>query len=537
MRRQLVAFLTVLISQWAIATHIVGGEVLYRYLGNDKYEVTLHLFIDCVNGASGAIAQDSLANFTVFRASDSSLITSLSKSVPRNIPERITKLNYDCIALPPNACVDKYTYIDTLNLPQIAGGYIIAFQRCCRNHSINNLVNPGATGATYWTHIQDTLSVGVNNSAYFKELPPNFLCTNAPLKFDHSAIDPDGDSLVYELYHPYLGATDSDPRPTFSQVSRPPFVRVNFANGYNYANPIDGSPPLAIDPITGILSLTPSQQGQYVIGILVKEYRNGVLVGITRRDYQFNVLNCQFKVVSTYKANDSACGNRMVFKNSSSGAKTFRWDFGDTLSYSDTSTQQSPIYDYPAAGDYRVKLIACDGNCCDSSVSTITILEPLDIKLGGDTLLCTQPFKYVIDAKDTTAKYLWSTGDTTRAITVTQAGDYWVKASRCNDVYDTISISIQDFNDFTLPNAFSPNGDGYNDFYPLIDDRVEEYEVIIFNRWGEKMFETQSAQLWDGKFHKQDVPPGVYFVQLRYKDCRSPKAKEMRGTVTLFREH
>ena len=536
MRRQLVAFLALFISQWALATHIVGGEVMYRYLGNDKYQITLNLFIDCVNGAAGAIAQDSLANFTVFKASDNSLITSLCKSVPRNKPERITKLNYDCIALPPNACVDKYVYIDTLTLPQIAGGYVIAFQRCCRNHSITNLVNPGTTGATYWTQIQDTLATGVNNSAYFKELPPNFLCTNAPLKFDHSAVDPDGDSLVYELYHPYLGASDSDPRPSFSKVSSPPFVQVSFANGYNFANPIDGSPALAIDPITGLLTLTPSQQGQYVIGILVKEYRNGVLVGITRRDYQFNVLNCQFKVVSTYNANDSACGYKMIFSNNSSGAKTFRWDFGDTLTNNDTSTLQSPQYTYPGAGNYNVKLVACDGNCCDSSISKVTILEPLSIQLGSDTSICTQPFKYVIDAKDTTAKYLWSTGDTTRAITVTRAGEYWVKASRCNDVYDTISIRVQSFSDFTLPNVFSPNGDGYNDYYPLMDNRVDEYEVIIYNRWGEKMFETQTNQLWDGKFHNKDVPPGVYFVQLRYKDCRSSQPKEMRGTVTLFRE-
>lgn len=518
-----------------LATHIVGGEVLYRYLGNDRYEVKLHLFVDCVNGQPGAIAQDEYANFTIFRAADNTLELGLCRSVKRNIPERITKLNYDCIALPPNACVDKYVYVDTMVLPYITGGYIIAFQRCCRNNSINNLVNPDQTGATYWTHIQDTLGSGLNNSAYFKELPPNFLCTNAPLRFDHSAIDPDGDSLVYELYHPFHGAVYTDPRPEFNEVTNPPFIPVSFANGYTFSNPINGAPALHIDERTGLLTLTPTQQGQYVIGILVKEYRKGVLVGITRRDYQFNVLNCQFKVISTYTANDSACGYKMKFNNTSSGAKSFAWDFGDTLSKKDTSSLQEPEYDYPGPGLYKVTLVGCDGNCCDSSKGTVTILQPGTLDLGADTTFC-GGFAYTIKAQDSAAKYLWSTGDTTISITVSKKGSYWVKATRCNSVYDTITLYTEDFSDFTIPNAFSPDGDGLNDLFPLLDARVNEYDVKVFNRWGEKMYETHNVGLWDGKFNHKEAPPGVYFVFISYKDCRSEEKKEYNGTVTLFRD-
>lgn len=541
MRRLFLILFASIITLTTTASHIVGGEVLYKYLGNDKYEVRLHLFIDCVNGIPGAIALDSIANMTVFRYSDSSLMLNLSKGVKRNTPTRITKLNYDCIALPPNACVDRYEYVDTFDLPNIVGGYIIAFQRCCRNKTLNNVLSStGGTangaGATYWTHILDTNITKTNNSAAFKELPPNFLCTNAPLVFDHSAVDIDDDSLVYELYHPFDGATATDPRPDFIEVSNPPFDNVRYVNGYNAQNPIDGSPKININPETGLLAFTPSQQGQYVVGILVKEYRNGILVGITRRDYQFNVLNCQFKVVTAYKANDSICGYKMKFDNNSNNATSYFWDFGDSTTNSDTSSLQSPEYTYPDAGEYKVKLIGCDGNCCDSSIGTITILEPLSINLGDDTTICEPRFNYVIDAKDTTATYLWSTGDTTRSITVTQPGSYWVKASRCNDVYDTLTISPVVFDDFTLPNAFSPNGDGYNDSFPMIDGRLDKYTMLIYNRWGEKMFETEQSEQWDGTFRNQNLPPGVYFVLLRYKDCRSPKEYEYKGSVTLFRE-
>lgn len=536
MRRLLPLVLFCVLCTSTFATHIVGGEVLYKHIGNNRYVVTLNLFVDCVNGNPGAIQQDTTANITFFSGADSTLLSSLCRSVPRTPPQRITKLNYNCIDLPPNACVNKYEYIDTFDLPPIPGGYIIAFQRCCRNNTINNLITPGATGATYWNHIQDTTGGGYNNSADFKELPPNFLCTNAPLIFDHSATDIDGDSLVYELYHPFHGASDMNPRPNFTAVTPPPFPQVNFSSGYSAAFPIDGAPNLSINWQTGLLQLTPTRQGQFVIGILVKEYRKGVVVGITRRDYQFNVLNCQFKVVSTYKTNDSACGYKMNFNNNSSGAKSFKWNFGDTLTEYDTSSQQSPEYTYPGSGTYKVKLIACDGNCCDSTVSTVTVLEPLGIDIGKDTTFCNAPFSYTIDAKDTVAKYLWSTGDTTPVVEFSQPGTYWVKASRCNTDYDTITLSIQDFNDFEIPNAFSPNEDGFNDFYPLMDGRVESYDIIVYNRWGEKMFEAKDNGLWDGKFNNQEVPPGVYFVLLKYKDCRTPDGVEMRGTVTLFRE-
>ncbi|HYG14792.1 MAG TPA: gliding motility-associated C-terminal domain-containing protein, partial [Bacteroidia bacterium] len=73
-------------------------------------------------------------------------------------------------------------------------------------------------------------------------------------------------------------------------------------------------------------------------------------------------------------------------------------------------------------------------------------------------------------------------------------------------------------------------------YYPLMDHRVTEYSVKIYNRWGEKMYETENSGMWDGKFKNDDVPPGVYFVILRYKDCRSEEPFELNGTVTLFRE-
>ena len=53
-----------------------------------------------------------------------------------------------CLVIPPEVCVHRTTYIDTIFLPFNAGGYQLAYQRCCRNYTILNVQNPDQTGAT-----------------------------------------------------------------------------------------------------------------------------------------------------------------------------------------------------------------------------------------------------------------------------------------------------------------------------------------------------------------------------------------------------
>ena len=85
----------------ANATHIVGGEFMYKYLstsgGNKNYQVTLNLYIDCINGSQAAIDQDEYGLFNVFKVSNKALQVNLCKSVLRNTPSRVNDVNYKCI--------------------------------------------------------------------------------------------------------------------------------------------------------------------------------------------------------------------------------------------------------------------------------------------------------------------------------------------------------------------------------------------------------------------------------------------------------
>ncbi len=428
----------------ALATHIVGGEMNYTYFGNRQFRIVLKLYVDCVFGQAGAIRDDEYARIGVFSKDNDSLMNGLSFMIKRKPPVRVSKTNYNCIAIPPNACIDAYDYDTIITLPEHKGGYVLSFQRCCRNNTIKNIISPQSTGENIWTFINDFDSIGNNSSPYFKQLPPNFLCTNAPLIFDHSATDADGDSLVYEFFHPYTGGTQFNPRPNVVNYESPPFSQIVYESGYGFADAINSQPKATINAKTGILKITPTLNGQFVVGIVVKEYRNGRLIGYTFRDFQFNVQECVFETTSAFTSPDINCDKQVVFNNTSQNATRFFWNFGDTSTTADTSSDKVGRYTYPFIGDYNVILIAANGNCVDTIIKTITIYDKIDFKLPNDTFLCSGA-SYLVKPNQFYDKtqYSWSDGSTDSVLLVSQKGLYWLKMQRINCVFtDSIYIDL-----------------------------------------------------------------------------------------------
>lgn len=433
--------------RFLFATHIVGGDMTYAALGGDSFRITLRLYIDCYNGEALAIAQDRYAILAVYTGDSGNQLTNLCGEVERNTPVRVSKTNYNCIKIAPNACVDAYDYVTTMHLPPRPGGYIISFQRCCRNNTIVNLVNPYSTGENIWTHIPDTTGIGTNSSPVFRNLPPNFLCTNAPLVFDHSATDADGDSLIYEFFHPYTGATYNLPRPGCTRFEKPPFSQVTFASPYTPYNAMPSLPAISLNRLTGLLEMTPTMQGQFVVGIMVKEYRNGVLIGITRRDYQFNVQNCVFETTSAFVTPSVNCNREVFFTNNSQNADAYKWDFGDSTTNGDTSILKNGYYRYPGPGTFRVKLIASNGNCADTLSKNVMVYDNILFKLPSDTLLCPgQGVTLRPDSLYTGATYLWNTGSTDSLITVKSPGKYvlTITYGLCSNTDSTVILDDQE---------------------------------------------------------------------------------------------
>lgn len=123
----------------------------------------------------------------------------------------------------------------------------------------------------------------------------------------------------------------------------------------------------------------------------------------------------------------------------------------------------------------------------------------------------------------------------------TETTTYTVKITDSFGCTKTVSIKVTVIpiscdNPFVfVPNSFTPNGDGVNDVLYVRSDIIKELYFVIYNRWGEKIFETNQQSIgWDGKFKNKECQRGAYDYYLKCK-CIDGDEKEMKGSITLIR--
>lgn len=379
------------------ATHIVGGVISYECLGFNSstqmmsIRLTLKVYRDAINGQAGF---DNPASLGIFRGSNNLLYQNLSLSSPV-ITTAPIDLSNPCLSVSPGSVeVEEGVYTTTINLPYDADGYYISYQRCCRNNTINNLVQPGSVGATYSIFLSGSAMLSCNSSPVFNNYPPIVICANQPLVFDHAATDQDGHTLRYSLCTPSTGASSLDPAP--SPPAAPPYVNVPFSAGLSATNPMPANPALSIDPNTGLLTGTPTQIGQYVVGVCVSEFdANGNLLSTTLRDFQFNVEPC-FSNLNAAIFADSVSANGQGFLLNQCDDNTFRFTNQSTASpqglitayewYFDlnngtaaTSSFNNPTIVFPGPDVYNGWLVANPGQvgCTDTAYITVEVYPPI----------------------------------------------------------------------------------------------------------------------------------------------------------------
>lgn len=424
----------------AYSSHIVGGVLTYKNIGNDTYEISLIIFRDCF-GNPGATFDDP-AHIGIFDNNDV-FIDSIQLALPP-FDTLAPSINSTCFTPPASICYQRAQYFGIKVLPPVPGGYQLAYQRCCRNNTIQNITTPGQVGATYYASIPSSTITSQNSNPVFKNLPPLFLCLNYPYTFDHSALDFDGDSMVYSLYTPLDGASPGNPVPI--PTNAPPYFPLTFNPPYTLSN-VMGGVPLSINPQTGSLTVTPNTQGQFVVGVQVSEYRNGVYLGATKRDVQFNVVACPNFIVAEIEIPIPSlqaivvCGSNTVqFNNNSFGAVNYKWNFGDPSTLADTSIAFQPSYTYPGPGSYPSYLVAFSNNaaCNDTSFATVNIYPQMTANFSVQNTSCSMSVNFS-DASvfpgHPINNWLWNFGDGTTSTqqnpshTYTTAGTYTVTLS------------------------------------------------------------------------------------------------------------
>lgn len=204
-----------------------------------------------------------------------------------------------------------------------------------------------------------------------------------------------------------------------------------------------------------------------------------------------------------------------------SNIESITWDFGD----GQTSNEANTFHSFSVPGEYPVELIVqTNEGCADTIFKTVTINPNPVVNLGNDTTLGFLD-SISLEAGNDGSDFLWSTQSDQQNILLdklTKDTTVWVIVSKegCLGA-DSIRITVEPLPKYELsfPNAFSPNGDGINDvFLPVgIEQTLFAYQLLIFNRWGQLIFESDDYyQGWDGNFMGKIAPVGVYIYRVDY---------------------
>lgn len=294
-------FLLICIGSYSkvLATHGSHTEISYRWIQDSTYEITLWSFRRCeVRNIPNTISLRVISQNLNYKGTVSlhldTIAANNSALVKPNMPFECG--DFDTIA----TCRQQYVYRGTWRSSGRSNDWILYYQECCRiggrldgppwglenieyttfyiEIGIDNLtISPedARNISPIWhnplPHIQNHLNDTVIN------YPVNTLCQNKSYNLDQGVKEYDGDSLVFNFFHPQSANNDTVP------------YRLN----YSLINPIPSKTiPLKIDQNNGIIFINPSsplESGSFVLGIQVDEYRNGNHLGYIRREIYLHI--------------------------------------------------------------------------------------------------------------------------------------------------------------------------------------------------------------------------------------------------------
>lgn len=223
------------------------------------------------------------------------------------------------------------------------------------------------------------------------------------------------------------------------------------------------------------------------------------------------------------------------------GLTSLLWDFGDGIQVLNRDTLN---HAYDTAGLYTVTLLGSYRLCGDINfVRNIQVHPFPSINLGPDTSVCLNGEPIVLrdrtNFNNPLAKWFWNTGDSnTNTVIARQPGIYTARVT-LNGCSASDSVAV--FKDcyIDIPNAFTPNNDGVNDYFlprQLLTKGLTAFSMTIYNRWGQEIFTTTAVdgRGWDGRFNSTEQPEGVYIYRIE-ATLKTGAVEKYHGNLTLLR--
>lgn len=195
------------------------------------------------------------------------------------------------------------------------------------------------------------------------------------------------------------------------------------------------------------------------------------------------------------------------------------------------------VFDLSQEGDYFV-FADLDGCVGDSASLPVSLIETREVDLPPDTAMCFRD-DFIVATDTIFASYLWSDNSTDSVFFPTTSGQVFITVTDFNgcESFDVMNLEFADCT-VDIPNVFTPNGDGLNDVWFVGLDRPLFFEVVIYNRWGRIVYESNDhLRAWDGVHYKSGelCSEATYFFILRGLDFER-RGFEETGTITLIRD-
>ncbi len=223
------------------------------------------------------------------------------------------------------------------------------------------------------------------------------------------------------------------------------------------------------------------------------------------------------------------------------------WDFGDGLA----SKVPNPVYTFKDWTNYMVTFTVLTQNGCLSSITkpvTITPVPIISLSYSFDPVSVTNGVpnfeffegRILVVTANVTGLYdsiIWSNGQTGNEVSLTQKGNYSVTVIDKNGCSSTASLNITTIkkNDIYPMDVITPNKDGYNDRWFIKPELIagDNYEVVIYNRWGDQVYTSSPYQNdWEGTYEGNELPEGAYYYIIKNNN----NLKEVfKGVVNILR--
>ena len=256
------------------------------------------------------------------------------------------------------------------------------------------------------------------------------------------------------------------------------------------------------------------------------------------------------------------------FENTSRYAVSYKWDFGDRM----TDNSESPEHTYGGPGEYTVVLTAIGYDMSVSTFSRTVTVYPMpqaNFQISHNFLYAGQALRVnnytshtYSTGKEYEVWYKWDWGDKSPNDTIYQPshmyytpGKYYITLTtgtytnpQCiSTLTNPDPVELQKFGDVLLPNVFKPSPDGEPDnvipnggyrnnlFYPPVISSVSKYLFVVYNRWGQKLFETTDfTRGWNGYFNGNLCPEGIYYYRIE-GTFENGQSFSKIGDITLIR--